>query len=155
LPHEGKSTIAASLALLVDQASARGILVDCDLRTPSLSRMLAPNADHGILEVTAGRTTLKNALWTDQSTNLTFLPAVTNNPRICSSDLLSADATGKLFENLRSRYDFVLVDLTPLMPIVDARATTAFVDCYVCVIEWGRTPPASDNHLVLDANNSY
>src|SRR5262245_12874313 len=153
LPHEGKSTIAASLALLMAQASARVILVDCDLRNPSLSRRLAPNADHGILEVTAGRTTLKNALWTDQSTNLTFLPAVTNNPRICSSDILSADATGKLFENLRSRYDYILVDLTPLMPIVDARATTAFVDCYVCVIEWGRTTTDAVKHAFRDAHN--
>jgi succinoglycan biosynthesis transport protein ExoP len=153
LPQEGKSTIAASLALLMAQAGARVILVDCDLRNPSLSRRLAPNADHGILEVTAGRTTLKNALWTDQSTNLTFLPAVTNNPRICSFDILSADATEKLFEDLRSRYDYVLVDLAPLMPIVDTRATTAFVDCYVCVIEWGRTTSDAVKHAFRDAHS--
>jgi Mrp family chromosome partitioning ATPase len=96
---------------------------------------------------------LKNALWTDQSTNLTFLPAVTNNPRICSSDILSADATAKLFENLRSRYDYVLVDLTPLMPIVDTRATTAFMDCYVCVIEWGRTKSDAVKRAFRDAHN--
>jgi polysaccharide biosynthesis transport protein len=153
LPREGKSTIAASLALLLAQAGARVILVDCDLRNPSLSRRLAPNADHGILEVTAGRTTLKNALWTDQSTNLTFLPAVTNNPRICSSDILSADATAKLFENLQSKYDYVLVDLAPLMPIVDTRATRAFVDCYVCVIEWGRTTSDAVKYAFRDAHN--
>ena len=79
------------------QTGTRVILVDCDLRNPSLSRKLAPNVDHGILDVTAGRITLKEALWTDQSTNLTFLPAVTNNPRVCSSDILSADATAKLW----------------------------------------------------------
>jgi polysaccharide biosynthesis transport protein len=153
LPREGKSTIAASLALLLAQAGARVILVDCDLRNPSLSRRLAPNADHGILEVTAGRTTLKNALWTDQSTNLTFLPAVTNNPRTCSSDILSADATRKLFENLQSKYDYVLVDLAPLMPIVDTRATQAFVDCYVCVIEWGSTTSDAVKYAFRDAHN--
>jgi len=49
LPQEGKSTIVASLALLMAQAGARVILVDCDLRNPSLSRRLAPNADHGII----------------------------------------------------------------------------------------------------------
>jgi len=153
LPQEGKSTIAASLALLMAQAGARVILVDCDLRNPSLSRRFAPNADHGILEVIAGRTTLKDALWTDQSTNLKFLPAVTNNPRICSSDILFADSTRKLFENLQSRYDYVLADLTPLMPIVDTRATTAFVDCYVCVIEWGRTTSDAVKHAFRDAHN--
>src|ERR1700730_439697 len=129
LPQEGKSTIAASLALHMAQAGARGILVDCDLRNPSLSRKLAPNTDHGILDVITGRMTLEEAVWTDQSTNLMFLPAVTNNRLRHSSDILSADATRKLFENLQSRYDYVLVDLAPLMPIVDTRATRAFVDC--------------------------
>jgi polysaccharide biosynthesis transport protein len=153
LPQEGKSTIAASLALLMAQAGARVILVDCDLRNPSLSRRLAPNADHGIVDVIAGTMTLKDAVWTDQSTNLTFLPAVTNNRLIYSSDILSADATRQLFENLQSRYDYVLVDLTPLLPIVDARATTGFVDCYVCVIEWGRTTSDAVKHAFRDAHN--
>jgi polysaccharide biosynthesis transport protein len=151
LPQEGKSTIVASLALLMAQAGARVILVDCDLRNPSLSRRLAPNADHGILEVIAGKMTLKNAVWTDHSNNLTFLPAGTNTRVIHSSDILSADTTRKLFENLRSRYDYVLVDLTPLMPIVDTRATTGFVDCYVFVIEWGRTTSEAVKHAFRDA----
>jgi succinoglycan biosynthesis transport protein ExoP len=151
LPQEGKSTIVASLALLMAQAGARVILVDCDLRNPSLSRRLAPNADHGILEVIAGKMTLKNAVWTDQSNNLTFLPAGTNTRVIHSSDILSADATRKLFKDLRSRYDYVLVDLTPLMPIVDTRATTGFVDCYVFVIEWGRTTSEAVKHAFRDA----
>jgi polysaccharide biosynthesis transport protein len=153
LPQEGKSTIATSLALLMAQAGARVILVDCDLRNPSLSRKLAPNADHGILDVIAGRITLKEAVWTDQSTNLTFLPAGTSGRLMHSSDILSADATRKLFENLQSRYDYVLVDLTPLMPIVDTRATRAFVDCYVYVIEWGRTTSDAVKHAFRDAHN--
>src|SRR6516225_1411238 len=153
LPQEGKSTIVASLALLMAQAGARVILVDCDLRNPSLSRRLAPNADHGIIEVIAGKMTLKNAVWTDQSNNLTFLPAVINTRVIHSSDILSADKTRNLFENLRSRYEYVLVDLTPLMPIVDTRATTGFVDCYVCVIEWGRTTSDAVKQAFRDAHN--
>jgi succinoglycan biosynthesis transport protein ExoP len=153
LPQEGKSTIAASLALLMAQAGARVILVDCDLRNPSLSHKLTPNAEHGIVDVIAGRITLKEAIWRDQSTNLTFLPVVTSNHLIYSSDILSADATRRLFENLQSKYDYVLVDLTPLMPIVDTRATRAFVDCYVCVIEWGRTTSDAVKHAFRDAHN--
>jgi succinoglycan biosynthesis transport protein ExoP len=153
LPREGKSTIAASLALLMAQAGARVILVDCDLRNPSLSRRLAPNADHGIVDVVAGTMTLEDAVWTDQSTDLTFLPAGANNRLIYSSDILSADATRKLFENLQSSYDYVLVDLTPLKPIVDTRATTGFVDRYVFVIEWGRTTSDAVQHAFRDAHN--
>jgi polysaccharide biosynthesis transport protein len=152
LPQEGKSTIAASLALLMAQAGARVILVDCDLRNPSLSRRLAPNAENGIVDVIAGTMTLEDAVWTDQSTKLTFLPTVSDNRLICSSDILAADTTRKLFEELQSRYDYVLVDLTPLMPIVDARATTGFVDCYVCVIEWGRTTSEAVRHAFSDAH---
>ena len=59
LPNEGKSTIAASLALLVAQAGARVILVDCDLRNPSLTRKLAPGAELGILDVIAGAVSLQ------------------------------------------------------------------------------------------------
>ena len=75
LPNEGKSTIATNVALLMAQAGARVILVDCDLRNPSLSRSLAPNADHGILDVIAGRLPLEEVIWADRFTNLAFLPA--------------------------------------------------------------------------------
>ena len=75
IPNEGKSTITASLALLMAQVGARVILVDCDLRNPTLSRKLAPNADCGLLDVIVGTTPLEDAMWRDASTNLAFLPA--------------------------------------------------------------------------------
>ena len=128
LPNEGKSTIAASLALLMAQVGARVILVDCDLRNPSLSRKLAPSADQGIVDVIVGRVSLHDATWTDPSTSLTFLPASIKTPVINSSEVLAADATRALFKDLRAKYDYVLVDLSPLVPVVDTRATTGFVD---------------------------
>jgi succinoglycan biosynthesis transport protein ExoP len=45
----------------------------------------------------------------------------------------------KFFESLRHSYDYIIVDFSPLMPIVDVRASTNLVDAYVCVVEWGRT----------------
>jgi polysaccharide biosynthesis transport protein len=153
LPNEGKSTIASSLALLMAQAGARVILVDCDLRNPSLSHRLAPNADHGILDVIAGRIRLEEVLWTERSTNLTFLPGAINNRFMYSSDFLAADATNEFFKSLRSSYDYVLVDLSPLMPVVDVRATSVFTDCYICVIEWGCTKINSVKYAFKDAQN--
>ena len=153
LPNEGKSTIASSVALLMAQAGARVILVDCDLRNPSLSRRLAPNAGHGILDVIAGRMPLEDVVWTDRSTNLTLLPAAIKTRVIHSSDILAADATRELFENLQSRYDYVVVDLPPLMPVLDTRATTGFVHSYVCVVEWGRTKIAAVKYGFKDAQN--
>ena len=76
LPHEGKSTIAASLAQLSAHGGAQVILVDCDLRKPSLSPVLAPNAPLGLVEVVAGKADLDDVIWSDPSTQLSFLPVV-------------------------------------------------------------------------------
>jgi succinoglycan biosynthesis transport protein ExoP len=154
LPQEGKSTIAASLALLMAQAGARVILVDCDLRNPSLSRKFAPKAEHGFLDVIVGSVSLEDTVWREPSTNLTFLPA-TRTPIENSSDILAAAPTKKLFEDLQSKYDYVVVDLSPLMPIVDTRTTTRFVDSYVCVTEWGCTKISAVKHAFTDAPNVY
>ena len=155
LPNEGKSTISASLALLVAQAGARVILVDCDLRNPSLTRKLAPGADSGFLDVICGAVSLHDAVWTELSTNLAFLPASIKKRVMNSCDFLAGDATTALFENLRANYDYVLVDLSPLIPVVDARATTRFVDSYICVTEWGRTSVDAVKHSFKDAQNVY
>lgn len=53
--------------------------------------------------------------------------------------ILSAEATRRLFKRLRGTYDYVIVDLPPLTPIVDVRATTPWIDGYILTIEWGRT----------------
>ena len=155
LPHEGKSTIAASLALLMAQAGARVILIDCDLRNPSLSRKFAPKAEHGVLDVIAGRVPLEDAVWKEVSTNLTFLPVATKTRIENSSEILAAAATKGLFEDLQSNYDYVIVDLSPLMPVVDTRATTRFVDSYVCVTEWGCTKVDAVKYAFKDAPNVY
>ncbi len=72
-----------------------------------------------------------------------------------SSGFLAADATKALFKHLQSNYDYVIVDLSPLMPVVDTRATTGFVDSYICVTEWGRTSVDAVKHSFKDAQNVY
>uniref|UniRef100_UPI001954494A hypothetical protein n=1 Tax=Stenotrophomonas maltophilia TaxID=40324 RepID=UPI001954494A len=69
-----------ALALLMAHAGARVIVVDCDLRNPSLSRSLAPAATAGIVEVVAGRCSLEEAIWRDPKTNLAVLPTVKKKP---------------------------------------------------------------------------
>jgi polysaccharide biosynthesis transport protein len=155
LPHEGKSTIAASVALLMAQAGARVILVDCDLRNPALSRKFAPKAEYGFLDVIVGSVPLEDAVWREPSTNLTFLPVSTKTRIANSSEILAAGATKGLLEELQSNFDYVIVDLSPLMPVVDTRATTGFVDSYVCVTEWGCTKIGAVKYALKDAPNVY
>jgi exopolysaccharide transport family protein len=155
LPNEGKSTVAAALAQLMAHAGARVILVDCDLRNPSLSRSLAPVAGAGIIEVVSGRCSLEEAIWRDPKTNLAFLPTVKKKPILHTSEILSAAPTKKLFDNLRTAYDYVVVDLPPLAPIIDVRATTSLIDCFVLAIEWGGTKIDVVQHALHTAPNLH
>jgi len=139
IPEEGKSTTSMAVALLAAQAKARVILIDCDLRNPSLSRRLAPRAMIGLLEVISENASLDDALCRDPVTNLAFLPAVLKSSLANSSELLASEAMKKLFERLRDQFDYIIVDLSPLVPIVDVRSALSFVDAYVLMIEWGTT----------------
>jgi polysaccharide biosynthesis transport protein len=138
-PNEGKSTISGALALLISNSGKRVILVDCDLRAPRLTRVLAPDATAGLLEVIAGEATVDEVLWKDPSGNLSFLPAVAPARVPHTAEIIGGEEIRALFDRLRAAYDYVLVDLTPLVPIVDVRATEGLVDHYIFVIEWGRT----------------
>ncbi|GLR97757.1 chromosome partitioning protein ParA [Bradyrhizobium liaoningense] len=155
LPNEGKTTIAASLAQLIGHAGKRVIIVDCDLRNPSLSSILAPKAACGIIEVANGSRSLADAIWRDPTTNLAFLPAVRRGPLLHTSEILCADAISKLFDLLRNDYDYVIVDLPPLTPLVDVRATSSLIDCYILVIEWGRTKIDVVQHALHTAPNIH
>src|ERR1700730_10792754 len=155
LPNEGKSTIAASLAQLIAHAGKRVIIVDCDLRNPSLSANLAPNAAAGIIDVLSGLRSLEETIWRDPKTNLDFLPAAKRAPLFYTSEILAEEGTRKLFDKLRATYDYVIVDLPPLAPIVDVRATTPLVDCFVLIVEWGRTKIDVVQHALHTAPNVY
>ena len=139
LPNEGKSTLAVALAQLISHGGRTVIVVDCDLRNPVLSRELTPNAKAGFFEVLTDAKSLEEVVWKDHATKMDFLPAVVTSPIAYTSEFLASDATKNLFGKLRQSYDYVIVDLSPLAPIVDVRATTHLVDSYIFVIEWGRT----------------
>ena len=155
VPNEGKSTIAFSLAQLMAQVGARTILVDLDLRNPSLSRMLAPRAKVGLIDVISEKLSLEEATWDDPSTNLAFLPAVVKFRVPHSAEILSSMQLKNLFERLRENYDYIVVDLPPLAPIVDVRATAHLIDLFVFVIEWGRTKIDVVEHSLGHAPGVY
>ena len=154
-PGEGKSTIAACLAQLIGQSGQSVILVDCDLRNPSLSKALAPMPTIGVIDVLSGTQPIERAVWTDAETNLVFMPAVKDRTLLHSSEMLSADPMHLLVEKLCSTYDYVIIDLPPLAPIIDARASSAVVDCFIYVVEWGRTKIDVVKHALHTAPNVY
>jgi succinoglycan biosynthesis transport protein ExoP len=139
LPNEGKSTISANLAQLIAHSGSKVLLIDGDLKRPSLTHDLTPDAAAGLIEVLSGTTTLENAVWTHPVSKLDFLPTVSSSRLAHTSEILGSDAMKKLLERVREKYDYVVVDLSPVAPVVDVRSAAQFVDSFMFVIEWGST----------------
>jgi succinoglycan biosynthesis transport protein ExoP len=141
VPGEGKSTTCAAVARWVATTGAKTLLVDCDLRNPTLSRALAPRTTAGLLQVVNGQSTFEKAVWSDSATGMKFLPAASvSTARLAhSSEILASIHTRKFLDSMRNHYDYVFVDFSPLMPIVDVRASTSLVDSYIFVVSWGNT----------------
>jgi capsular exopolysaccharide synthesis family protein len=138
-PGEGKSTVAAALALLMAQTGARVILVDCNLRNRSLSAALAPAAEFGGLDVMSGTVPVREITWTDPITRLAFLPVGSNSRSIYASEVLASETLDKLFRTLRETYEYVIVDLPAVTPFADVRAAAYALDSFIFVIEASHT----------------
>lgn len=151
LPNEGKSTVALSLATIISQGGGRAVLVDCDLRNPALSLMLTPDAKAGLLEIIAGKAAIEDVLWREPVTGLAFVPTVLTTRVAHSSDILASKETRNLFDQLRAMYDYVIVDLSPLAPVVDVRVMTPLVDSFLFVVEWGHTKIEVAQHALTNA----
>ncbi|KYG21673.1 exopolysaccharide biosynthesis protein [Bradyrhizobium sp. AT1] len=151
LPNEGKSTISTNLAQLIAHGGARVILVDADLRNPSLSRALVPDAKVGLVDVVAHKVSLEDALTIDPTTRLAILPAGTTSKLLHTNEILASKAMHELVTQLRSKFDYVVLDMPPMAPVVDVRVTSSFVDSYVFVVEWGKTKTDVVQHNIRNS----
>lgn len=139
LPAEGKSTVAANLANLMADAGRRVVLIDADLRNPTLARSLSPRPQAGWLDVISGKLDLTEATGREPTTGLALLPLLLTEAPVHSDEILASQGFRDLLERLRQSYDYIIVDLPPLAPVVDVRATVPAIDSFVFVVEWGAT----------------
>jgi polysaccharide biosynthesis transport protein len=151
MPAEGKSTIAAGVASQLAATGRRVMLIDCDVRNPSLSRALFPDAKLGLLDVAVGEANLAQVLWRDTATNLTFLPMVPNPSLRNPTEALASRNVKLLIESLKNYCDFIIVDMAPLISTVDVLAVSRFVESYMFVIEWGTTKMEAVRHALGNA----
>jgi len=151
LPTEGKSTIAAGVASQMAESGWRVMLIDCDVRNPSLSRALTPGAKVGLLDVVVGEVELATAVRRDTGTNLAFLPIVAKKAFRNPTELLASHSTKLLIDSLKSSYDYIIIDMAPLISTVDILAVSRLVESYMLVIEWGATKMEAVRHALDNA----
>lgn len=131
LSGEGKSTISANLATTLAETGARVLLVDADLRRPTVAGVLGIEGGVGLTTVLAGQADLEDVVQEWGAAGLAVLPSgpVPPNP----AELLSSPAMRSLLGHLRARYDHVVIDTTPVLPVADACVLSRIVDGVVVV----------------------
>ena len=152
-PNEGKSTVSLALGQLIAHNGASVIVVDCDLRNPSLTRSVAPKARSRSCGARLGERIACRRCLEGPSTQMAFLPAIPTAGPPDPPSVLSSVELKRVFDELRKQYEFVVVDLSPLAGVIDVCATTELIDAYVLVIEWGRTTVDVVQHALRAAPN--
>ncbi len=148
LPGEGKSTTAINIALALAEAEHRVVLVDGDMRRPMLHKYLDLVGPVGFSTVLSGSATLDEALQKTRFPGLTLLTsgAVPPNP----SELLGSQAAKKLLNELRARFDYVILDSTPLLAVTDAAILAAGADGVLIMARFGQTKREQLTHAVAN-----
>jgi succinoglycan biosynthesis transport protein ExoP len=141
LPGEGKSTTAMLLAASSASAGKRTILLDCDLRQQSTSEALRNKHQLGLSELLRGTAELMDVITKDPVTNTYLIPAGSMVPN--AADWLMSEQMRDLIAELRTEFDYIVMDTTPLLPVVDALVLATVADRILVIVEWSQTPRAA------------
>jgi capsular exopolysaccharide synthesis family protein len=144
---EGKSVTCANLALTMAQELHRNVvLVEADLRKPSLQQLFGLPVGPGLSDYLAGAADLSSVMKFLPDYHLTVIPAGTApaNP----AELLGSTAMRRMLDQLRTRFDRVILDTPPVLPLADVAVMAPMVDGALLVVRAGFTPkPAIENAL--------
>lgn len=137
--QEGKSFIAANLALSLALTGKKVVLLELDLRKPRLSPLFNKGKDEGFTNYIIGKSEISDIVkTTEQHRNLFFIPAgpIPPNP----SELILSQKVDLLFESLNKTYDYIIIDTAPVVPVTDAEILTKYADATLFVVRQNFTP---------------
>jgi capsular exopolysaccharide synthesis family protein len=136
---EGKTATALNLSQVLAQRKGPVLIVDCDLRKGGIGKLLGVDNERGLSTFLTGKHSLTDVLQRyDPQLDLWVLPSgsVPPNP----ADLIGSDAMSELLHELSSRFEHVIIDSPPVLPVTDATILSSLVDGVVLITESGVTP---------------
>ena len=150
-PSEGKSTSAINLALALAEAEHNVVLIDGDMRRPRVAKYLGLVGEVGFSNVLSGGASLSEVLQTTRFPRLTVLAAgpIPPNP----SELLGSLAAKSLLSELRTRYDYIIIDSSPLLAVTDGAILAASADGALVVAKFGETKREQLAHAIQMLND--
>ena len=148
LPQEGKTTIAANLAaLIVASSGARTLLIDSDVHLRRLTAELAPHARQGLIEALVEPARLDTFVFQRKRSGLDVLPCVLPSRVPNAAEILGSPKMELLMAAARKNYDYIIIEIAPIMSVADIKLIERFIDKFIFVVEWGQTKRT----LVLEA----
>ncbi|MBI2677330.1 MAG: polysaccharide biosynthesis tyrosine autokinase [Candidatus Koribacter versatilis] len=139
LPQEGKTTTCINIAIVLAQKGAKVLLVDADMRRPSIHNKLALRARGGLSTLLTGSDTMANVLVNSTEVpNLHVLPAGPPPPH--PAELLGSTVMKSYILEWREKFDHVIIDSPPCLSVTDAVLLSVDVDAVALVLRSGQTP---------------
>lgn len=134
---EGKSTLAIWLARVSAMGGRRTLLIDGDIRRPSIAKSMNLAARFGLVDVLEGRAALADALIHDEASGAWILPSIAGNFQ--SGHLNSHEQMNKFVNTLSGEFDMVIIDTAPALAAVESRFLLSYVDNAIIVVRWNST----------------
>ena len=139
VPGEGKTTVAVSLARIAARGGLRAVVVDGDLRRPSVAAMMGlEDREPGLIEALTDKSALDDCFHQDSQSDALILPCL--NTPASPTDILGSQAIKRIVETLRQSFDLVVIDSAPLLPVNDTKILSLLSDAVLMVVRWEKTP---------------
>jgi succinoglycan biosynthesis transport protein ExoP len=138
VPEEGKTTTSICLMRVQALGGTKTVLVDCDLRRRSTNVIFPNEPEAGLIEVLEGKATLDEVLRLDEKSGAYVVP-LTKGSHLAKSPF-NSPAMDQFLADLKERFDLVILDTPPLLPVVDTRILAQKVDALALLVRWRVTP---------------
>jgi succinoglycan biosynthesis transport protein ExoP len=146
LPGEGKSVFAASLARGMALAGKRALLVDCDLRQPSVAKLFDEPHAQMLSAQFAQSHDLSKIVMRDELSGLDYIAVRPERGSIQA--VLTSPQMLSMIDQARARYDYVVIDTPPMLPVSDTLLLSSIADNTLLVVRWEHTPRTVVRHVV-------
>jgi polysaccharide biosynthesis transport protein len=137
-PGEGKTTTSVALARSAAMNGERVLLIDCDVRQPSIGRIFRAEGAPGVTDLLLGQAVLERIIRRDHLSSLDYIPA--GAAEIHSLGLFMSEAMAGLLDRVRRDYDLIVLDAPPALAMADARVVARLADATLLCVKWRDTP---------------
>ncbi len=137
-PGEGKTTTSVALARSAAMNGEKVLLIDCDIRQPSLGRVFRCEGAAGVTDLLLGQAVLERIIRRDHLSTLDYIPA--GAAEIHSLGLFMSEAMAALLDRVRRDYDLIVLDAPPALAMADARVVARLADATLLCVKWRDTP---------------